>query len=150
MKVNKYCKVNFNNPTPCKEYAEVVINIEAIDKTEGFLNFVFLMDDEQKCCEWADHYTNLKETNKIYIKEIEVEVDLPDDVYDKIILNEMGYNEYGSIEVDYIAMKIKTKNKEFYAVATNYHNGYYYHDIFYTKDTYKVTTSEDDFLIRDI
>lgn len=147
MKVNKYCKVNFNNPIPCKEYAEVVVNIEAIDKTDGFLNFVFLMDDEQKGYEWADHYTNLKETNKMYIKEIEAETNLSEDVYNKIILDEMGYNEYGSIDVDYIAVKIKTRNKEFYALATNYDNGYCYHDVYYTNDAYKISTNEDNNLI---
>lgn len=147
MKVNKYCKVNFNNPTPCKEYAEVVINIEAIDKTDGFLNFVFLMDDEQKCCEIAEHYSDLEETDKIYIKEIKVDVNLPEDAYKRIISNEL---DYGSVEVDYIAMKIITRNKDFYAVAVNYHNGYYYHDIFYTKDTYKVTTSEDNLILESI
>lgn len=141
MKVNKYCKVNFENPTPSKKYVDVVINIEAIDKTDGFLNFVFLMDNEQKCYEVADYYTELEETDKIYIKEIDVDINLPKDIYKKIIADKM---EYGPCTVDYIAMKIKTRNKDFYAVATNYHNGYYYHDIFYTKDTYKVTTSEDD------
>lgn len=147
MKVNKYCKVNFNNPTSSKKNVDVVINIEAIDKTEGFLNFVFLMDNEQKSCEIAEHYSDLKETDKIYIKEIKVDVNLPEDAYKRIISNEL---EYGPVEADYIAMKIITRNKDFYAVAVNYHNGYYCHDIFYTKDTYKVTTSEDDFLIRDI
>lgn len=57
MKVNKYCKVNFNNPTPSKKDVDVVINVKAIDKTDGFLNFVFLMDNEQKCCEVADYYS---------------------------------------------------------------------------------------------
>ena len=139
------CKVNFENPTPVKQDMAVVINIEELDKTSGFLNFVFLMDDWQKCCEWADYHADIDKTDKIYIKEIEIECDLPKEIYKKIISEEMEYGD--SRGVDYIAMKIKTRKKDFYAVATNYHNGYYYHDIYYTDDTYKVTTSEDNLIL---
>ena len=145
MKVNKYCKVNFDNPTPSKKDVEVVINIEAIDKTEGFLNFLFLMNTRQLCYEGATYYTNMKATDKIFIKEIETDVTLPKDILEKLLIDNMDYDNVRS--VDYIAMKIKTKDEDFYAIASNEHNGFYYHDIYYTKDTYKVTTSEDDLIL---
>lgn len=145
MKVNKYCKVNFENPTPSKKDVEVVINIEAIDKTEGFLNFLFLMNTRQLCYEGATYYTNMKETDKIFIKEIETDITLPKDVLEKLLIDNMDYDTTRG--VNYIAMKIKTEDEDFYAIASNEHNGFYYHDIYYTKDTYKVTTSEDDLIL---
>lgn len=148
MKVNKYCKVNFDNPTPSKKDVEVVINIEAIDKTEGFLNFLFLMNTRQLCYEGAAYYTNMKSTDKIFIKEIETDVTLPKDILEKLLIDNMDYDNVRS--VDYIAMKIKTKDEDFYAIASNEHNGFYYHDIYYTKDAYKVTTSEDDLILDSI
>ncbi len=148
MQVNKYCKVNFDNPTPSKKDVEVVINIEAIDKTEGFLNFLFLMNTRQLCYEGATYYTNMKATDKIFIKEIETDVTLPKDILEKLLIDNMYYDNIRS--VDYIAMKIKTKDEDFYAIASNEHNGFYYHDIYYTKDVYKVTTSEDDLILDSI
>lgn len=145
IKVNKNCKINFENPTPVKQDMAVVINIEALNKTSGFLNFVFLLNDRDICCEWFDHYTDMVKTDKIYIEEIEVETNLSKEVYKRIISEEMEYGD--SRGVDYIAIKIKTRKKDFYAVATNYHNGYYYHDIYYTNDSYKVTTSEDNLIL---
>lgn len=145
MKVNKYCKVNFDNLTPSKKDVEVVINIEAIDKTEGFLNFLFLMNTRQLCYEGATYYTNMKETDKIFIKEIETDITLPKDVLEKLLIDNMDYDTTRG--VNYIAMKIKTEDEDFYAIASNEHNGFYYHDIYYTKDTYKVTTSEDDLIL---
>lgn len=148
MKVNKYCKVNFENPTPSKKDIEVVVNIEAIDKTEGFLNFLFLMNTRQLCYEGATYYTNIKETNNIFIKEIETDITLPKATLEKLLIDNMDYDTIKG--VNYIAMKIKTNDKDFYAIASNEHNGFYYHDIYYTKDTYKVTTSEDDLVINSI
>lgn len=148
MKVNKYCKVNFNNPTPSKKDIEVVINIEAIDKSEGFLNFLFLMNTRQLCYEDATYYTNMKATNKIFIKEIETDITLPKDTLEKLLIDSMDYDTVSS--ADYIAMKIKTKDGDFYAIASNEHNGFYYHDIYYTKDGYKVTTNEDNLILDSI
>lgn len=145
IKVNKYCKVNFENPTPVKENVAVVINIEALDKTSGFLNFVFLLNDRDICYEWFAHYTDMEKTDKVYIEEIEVEPNLSKDVYKRIISEEMAYEDTKG--VNYIAVKIKTRNEEFYAIASNYHNGFYYHDIYLTDDTYKVTTSEDNLIL---
>lgn len=50
-KINRLCKINTNNPTPCKDDMDVAINIVPVDKNKEFENFVLGINNVQQCFE---------------------------------------------------------------------------------------------------
>ena len=127
-KINRLCKINTKNPTPCKYNMEVAINIVPVRKNKRFENFVLGINDYQQCyeefgtgCTLGDNFNEEK-----FVESIEVGVAVPEEVCDKYI-------------DDRFAIKVNIKNEpHVYAWVYNYHNGYYCHNVYYTDTTLKI------------
>ena len=50
-KINRLCRINTNNPTPCKYSMDVAINIVPVKKNKKFENFVLGINNFQQCFE---------------------------------------------------------------------------------------------------
>lgn len=127
-KVNRLCKVNTDNPTPCKYSMDIAINIVPVRKNKKFENFVLGINDYQQCyeefgtgCTLGDNFNEEK-----FVESIEVGVDVPEEICNKYL-------------DDKFAVKINIRGEEpVYAWVYNYHNGYYCHSVYYTDNTLKV------------
>lgn len=136
-KINRLCKINTDNPTPCKYSMDVAINIEPVRKNKKFENFVLGMDGYQQCYEDYDARNTLTEDEVIkFVESIEVDADIPDKLYPT-------YLDCGGA----FGVKINIRDEEpIYAWVYNKHNGYYYHDIYYTNGELKIDCWEVDCL----
>lgn len=78
-KINRLCKINTNNPTPCKYSMEVAINIIPVRKNKKFENFVLGVDDCQQCYEDYGAFNSLGEDEVVkFVESIEINSDLPE------------------------------------------------------------------------
>lgn len=136
-KINGLCKINTDNPTPCKYSMDVAINVTPISKSEQFENFVLGIDGWLQCCENYDACNTLLEDEVIkFVESIEVDIDIPDELYP---LNMDCGGVFG--------VKINIKDEEpIYAWVYNNHNGYYYHSVYYTNGELKIDYWEQDCL----
>ena len=85
--VNRLCKVNTDNPTPCKYSMDIAINIVPVRKNKKFENFVLGINDYQQCyeefgtgCTLGDNFNEEK-----FVESIEVGVDVPEEVCNKYL-----------------------------------------------------------------
>ena len=127
-KINRLCKINTKNPTPCKHSMEVAINIVSVRKNSKFENFVLGINDYQQCYEEFGTGNTLGDNfnEEKFVESIEVGVDVPEEVCNKYL-------------DDRFAVKVNIKNEPpVYAWVYNYHNGYYCHSVYYTDDTLKI------------
>lgn len=133
--INRMCKINADNPTPCKYSMIAAINIVPVRKNNQFENFVLGMNGCQQCFEDFDACNNLTEDEVIkFVESIELDVELP---------YELCFKYSGAK----FAVKINIRGEEpIYAWMYNDHNGYYYHDIYYTNGELKVDCWEVDAL----
>lgn len=136
--INRMCRINTDNPTPCKYSMDVAINIVPVEKNNQFENFVLGMQGGQQCYEEYDACNTLTEIEVVkFVESIEVGVDIPDSIYQE------DYMECGGT----FGVKINIKDEEpIYAWVYNIHNGYYYHDIYYTNGELKIDCWEVDAL----
>lgn len=134
-KINRLCKINTDNPTPCKYNMDVAINITPVRKNKKFENFALGIDGYQQCYEDYDACSTLTEDEVVkFVESIEVNVELP---------YELRFKYNG----EKFAVKINIRDEEpIYAWVYNDHNGYYYHDIYYTNGELKVDCWEQDCL----
>lgn len=134
-KINRLCKINTKNPTPCKYNMEVAINIVPVRKNKRFENFVLGIDDYPQCCEEFGTDCTLEHLDvEKFVEFIEVGVDVPLEICDKYL-------------DDKFAVKVNIKNEQpIYAWVYNYHNGYYCHNVYYTDNTLKIDCWEQDYL----
>ena len=135
--INQLCKINTDNPTPCKYLMDVAINIVPVKKNKKFENFVLGIEDGQQCYEAYGAYNTLEEDEVIkFVESIEVDADIPDKLCPP-------YMDCGGI----FGVKINIRDEEpIYAWVYNNHNGYYYHDIYYTNGELKADCWEVDCL----
>lgn len=136
-KVNRLCKINTNNPTPCKYSMDVAISVVPVRKNKKFENFVLGIDGWLQCYEDYDACNTLTENEVVkFVKSIETDIDLPSEL-------EPSSYDCGGV----FAVKVNIKDEEpIYAWVYNNHNGYYYHDIYYTNGELKVDCWETDCL----
>ena len=134
-KINRLCKINTDNPTPCKYNMDVAINIVPVRKNKKFENFVLGIDGYQQCYEDYDARNTLTEDEVIkFVESIEVDVELP---------YELRFKYNG----EKFAVKINIQGEEpIYAWVYNDHNGYYYHSVYYTGGELKIDYWEQDCL----
>ena len=45
--INRMCKINTDNPTPCKDNMDIAINIVPVEKNDQFENFVLGINNFQ-------------------------------------------------------------------------------------------------------
>lgn len=127
-KINRMCKIDTDNPTPCKDDMDVAINIVPVDKNKEFENFVLGINNVQQCFECFGCGCTLGYDFNVekFVESIEVGVDVPKEVCNKYL-------------DDKFAVKINIRGEEpVYAWVYNYHNGYYCHSVYYTDNTLKV------------
>ena len=135
--INRLCKINTDNPTPCKYNMDVAINIVPVRKNKKFENFVLGIDGYQQCYEDYDARNTLTEDEVIkFVESIDVDVELP---------YELRFKYNG----EKFAVKINIQGEEpIYAWVYNDHNGYYYHSVYYTGGELKIDCWEQDCLQR--
>ncbi len=105
------------------------INLYDKKETEGFLQFVVCFDMDQQCCEDSDinfvdeDGKHIRLGEEFYVSKIVTGYDIKD--VPKVVLEacEVDENEYNEI------VSIKLKNKMYYIVIYNYHNGFYSHNL---------------------
>lgn len=120
--VEKECRILLKKDSPKIEFSAIEVN--ALDESEGFVQFQLGMDMEHNCCEWFDVVLG-KEFEKVYVESIELEVE--ENMENYIDLKEMRNRrtETG------IICKIFGKNQELLTkgYVYNVHNGYYSHKV---------------------
>lgn len=120
--VEKECQILLKKDSPKIEFS--VIEVNALDESEGFVQFQLGMDMEHNCCERFDVVLE-KEFEKVYVESIELEVE--ENMENYIDLKEMRNRrtETG------IICKIFGKNQELLTkgYVYNVHNGYYSHKV---------------------
>lgn len=136
-KINRLCKINTDNPTPCKYSMDVAINIVPVRKNKKFENFVLGIEDGLLCYEDYGAYNTLEENEVVkFVESIEVDSEVPDELYTT------GIDCGGAFGI-----KINIRGEApIYAWVHNNHNGYYYHDIYYTNGELKIDCWEQDCL----
>lgn len=73
-KINRLCKINTDNPTPCKYSMDVAVNIVPVRKNKKFENFVLGIDGYRQCYEDFDSCNTLEEDEVIkFVESIEVD-----------------------------------------------------------------------------
>lgn len=114
---------------------DVAINIVPVRKNTKFENFVLGIDGYQQCYEDYDSCNTLTEDEVVkFVESIEVDSEVPDESCTTGI--DCG---------DAFGVKINIRGEEpIYAWVYNNHNGYYYHDIYYTNGELKVDCWEVD------
>lgn len=81
-KINRLCKINTDNPTPCKYSMDVAINVTPVRKNKKFENFVLGIDGWLQCYEDYDSCNTLTEDEVIkFVESIEEDADIPDKLY---------------------------------------------------------------------
>lgn len=143
---------------------DVVINVKILDENNqfGFQNFILGIDNRPNCCEYFGTWNTLdldyklktcigkdydySDYKRVKVKTIELyeeylltavkNKDLPDKLLKQI------ENFYPDTDVKYELMIIAkitlARNKEIYAGVFNIHNGYYYHNVYYSENDLKI------------
>lgn len=148
-KINEWCKINTNNPTPSKADMDIAINIEPLYGSKNFQNFVLAIDNHQQCCEWFGTVNNITK-EKAYVESIEVDTRLNKKIID--YLQEYACFTYEEFKdkwfgLDYFAVKVNIRDEEpVYGVVFNAHNGYYSHCIYYSSDELKIDVYENNWI----
>lgn len=120
--VEKECRILLKKDSPKIEFSAIEVN--ALDESEGFVQFQLGMDMEHNCCEWFDVVLE-KEFEKVYVGWIELEIE--ENMENYIDLKEMRSRraETG------IICKIFGKDGSLLTkgYVYNVHNGYYSHKV---------------------
>lgn len=120
--VEKECQILLKKDSPKIEFSAIEVN--ALDESEGFVQFQLGMDMEHNCCEWFDVVLE-KEFEKVYVGWIELEIE--ENMENYIDLKEMRSRraETG------IICKIFGKDGSLLTkgYVYNVHNGYYSHKV---------------------
>ena len=120
--VEKECQILLKKDSPKIEFSAIEVN--ALDESEGFVQFQLGMDMEHNCCEWFDVVLE-KEFEKVYIEWIELKIE--ENMENYIDLKKMRSRraETG------IICKIFGKNGSLLTkgYVYNVHNGYYSHKV---------------------
>lgn len=144
-KINRLCRINTNNPTPCKYSMDVAINIVPVKKNKKFENFVLGINNFQQCFECFGCGCTLGYDFNVekFVESIEIDVVPPFSIISS------DEDEYDGIfdQKNAFCVKINIRNElPIYAWVRNEHNGFYYHDIYYTNGELKVDCWEQDYL----
>lgn len=120
--VEKECQVLLKKDSPKIEFSAIEVN--ALDESEGFVQFQLGMDMEHNCCEWFDVVLE-KEFETVYVGWIELKIE--ENMENYIDLKKMRSRraETG------IICKIFGKNGSLLTkgYVYNVHNGYYSHKV---------------------
>lgn len=144
-KINRLCKINTSNPTPCKDNMDIAINIIPVKKNKKFENFVLGINNFQQCYECFGCGCTLGYDFNVekFVESIEVDVVPPADVID---FDEEDDAIFGN-KKNVFCIKINIRNESpIYAWVYNEHMGFYYHDIYYTNGELRVDCLEQDCL----
>ena len=140
--INQLCKINTDNPTPCKDDMDVAINIVPVEKNKKFENFVLGIDNFQQCfeCFGCDCTLGYNFNVEKFVESIEVDVTIPSGLFDY-------YEEEDDCifcnKKNVFCVKINIQDENpIYAWVYNEHNGFYYHNIYYTNGKLKVDCLE--------
>ena len=132
IKVNKW--LTYSNEYIRSNSYDECINLYDKKETEGFLQFVACFDMQQQCCEDSDIYfvdengKHIQLGDEFYVTKIITSYDIedvPKAVLEACYVDEDEHNEDEHNEI----VGIKLKNKMYYIVIYNYHNGFYSHDL---------------------
>lgn len=120
--VEKECQILLKKDGPKIEFSAIELN--ALDESEGFIQFQLGMDMEHNCCERFDVVLE-KEFEKVYVKSIELEVEEDMEKYVDLKGIRSRREETG------IICRIYGKNQELLTkgYVYNIHNGYYSHKV---------------------
>lgn len=120
--VEKECRILLKKDSPKIEFSAIEVN--ALDESEGFVQFQLGMDMEHNCCEWFDVVLE-KEFETVYVDWIELKIE--ENMENYIDLKKMRSRraETG------IICKIFGKNGSLLTkgYVYNVHNGYYSHKV---------------------
>lgn len=144
-KINRLCKINTDNPTPCKDNMDIAINIVPVKKNKKFENFVLGINNFQQCYECFGCGCTLGYDFNIekFVESIEVDVVPPADVIDFDEEDDVIFCNKKNV----FCIKVNVRDESpIYAWVYNEHMGFYYHDIYYTNGELKVDCLEQDFL----
>lgn len=120
--VEKECQILLKKDSPKIEFSAIEVN--ALDESEGFVQFQLGMDMEHNCCERFDVVLE-KEFEKVYVESIELEVEENMEKYVDLKGIRSRREETG------IICRIYGKNQELLTkgYVYNIHNGYYSHKV---------------------
>lgn len=136
-KINRMCKINTNNPTPCKDNMDIAINIIPVKKNKKFENFVLGINNFQQCFECFGCGCTLGYDFNVekFVESIEVDVVPPADVIDFDEEDDVIFCNKKNV----FCIKINIRDElPVYAWVYNEHNGFYYHNIYYTDGRLKI------------
>lgn len=144
-KINRLCKINTDNPTPCKDNMDIAINVIPVKKNKKFENFVLGINNFQQCYECfgcgctLGYDFNIKK----FVESIEVDVVPPADVIDFDEEDDVIFCNKKNV----FCIKVNIRDESpIYAWVYNEHMGFYYHDIYYTNGALKIDCLEQDCL----
>lgn len=104
---------------------DFVLNISDLNETEGFTQFVVVMNSTQQCCEVVGYIKDERIIGKtLYVKEIAFN-NLSDADIDKLSDGNVSALDKGDAK----EIIIRTLDEEYKFVFYNAHNGYYSHTI---------------------
>lgn len=144
-KINRLCKINTDNPTPCKDNMDIAINIIPVKKNKKFENFVLGINNFQQCYECFGCGCTLGYDFNIekFVESIEVDVVPPADVIDFDEEDDVIFCNKKNV----FCIKVNIRDESpIYSWVYNEHMGFYYHDIYYTNGALKVDCLEQDCL----
>lgn len=120
--VEKECQILLKKDSPKIEFSAIEVN--ALDESEGFVQFQLGMDMEHNCCERFDVVLE-KEFEKVYVESIELEIEENMEKYVDLKGIRSRREETG------IICRIYGKNQELLTkgYVYNIHNGYYSHKV---------------------
>lgn len=129
--INQLCHVNDNNPTPHRKDREIAINIVPVEPNNTIENFVLAIDNYHQCCEDWRAESNIPDGVHFITRiDVDVPLPLPDDI-----------GNYFGVKIHVLE---NDTEKEYYAYVSNYHNGYYYHTIYYSDNQLKIDVLEEE------
>lgn len=140
-KINRLCKINTDNPTPCKDNMDIAINIIPVKKNNKFENFVLGINNFQQCFESFGCGCTLGYDFDVekFVESIEVDVVPPADIVDSDEEDDVIFCNKKNI----FCIKVNIRDeKPIYAWVYNEHNGFYCHSVYYTDNTLKVNCWE--------
>ena len=125
--VEKECRILLKKDSPKIEFSAIEVN--ALDESEGFVQFQLGMDMEHNCCEWFDVVLG-KEFEKVYVESIELEIEENMEKYVDLKGIRSRREETG------IICKIFGKNGSLLTkgYVYNVHTGYYSHKVVLQKN----------------
>ena len=144
-KINRMCKINTNNPTPCKDNMDIAINIIPAKKNKKFENFVLGINNFQQCFECFGCGCTLGYDFNVekFVESIEIDVVPPADVIEFDEEDDVIFCNKKNV----FCIKVNIRDElPVYAWVYNEHMGFYYHDIYYTNGELKVDCLEQDCL----